>query len=75
MEAVNKPRKTVNKNMSLNCSVYGKRYEVQYRGMGCQYRGMGPIQRYEVPIQRHEMPRLGYGAKFPTRQPNLIYFA
>ena len=33
MEAVNKPRKTVNKNMSLNCSVYGKRYEVQYRGM------------------------------------------
>jgi len=34
-----------------------------------------PIQRYEVPIQRHEMPRLGYGAKFPTRQPNLIYFA
>ena len=62
MEAVNKPRKTVNKNMSLNCSVYGKRYGV-------------PIQRYEVPIQRHEMPRLGYGAKFPTRQPNLIYFA
>ncbi len=73
MEAVNKPRKTVNKNMSLNCSVYGKRYEVQYRGMGCQYRGMGC--QYRGMGQRHEMPRLGYGAKFPTRQPNLIYFA
>ena len=47
---------------------------IQRYGMPIQRYGV-PIQRYEVPIQRHEMPRLGYGVKFPTRQPNLIYFA